>query len=52
MIYSFYMGKKGADHINHDAHLAGAIFGIVFTILAVPGTLAAFFAQLKDLSLF
>lgn len=51
-IYSFYMGRKGADHINHDAHLAGGIFGIIFTLVAVPGTLSNFFRQMADFSLF
>src|SRR6185436_16944432 len=26
----YYLGKKGGDNINHDAHLWGAIFGVVF----------------------
>lgn len=52
LVYSFYMGRKGADQINHDAHLAGGVFGILYTIIAVPGTLMAFFRQLADVSLF
>lgn len=31
--YSFYMAKKDADFIAHDAHFFGALFGIMFTIL-------------------
>ena len=34
--YSYYMGRKGQDNINHDAHFWGAIFGIVFTIAIRP----------------
>ncbi len=29
LIYETYMGKKGGDLIGHDAHVAGAIFGMV-----------------------
>lgn len=33
MVYSFYAAKKMQDNINHSAHITGAIFGIVLTIL-------------------
>lgn len=33
--YCIYMGKKGNDHINHDAHLWGALFGFACTLLLV-----------------
>lgn len=46
LVYSAYMGKKGADNIGHNAHFWGAIFGIIFTIIAVPGVLKNFFEQL------
>jgi membrane associated rhomboid family serine protease len=32
VIYSHYMGKKGGDNTNHDAHLLGAVFGFVFPL--------------------
>lgn len=50
--YSFYMGKKSSDNINHDAHLYGGLFGIFFTILIYPGVILHFFEQLKNLSFF
>ena len=31
--YSSYMDKRGMDNIGHNAHLTGAIYNIVFTIL-------------------
>ena len=33
VIYSFYAGRKGADNINHSAHLSGALFGLLFTAI-------------------
>lgn len=30
---SAYLSKRGQDNINHDAHLWGTIYGIVFTLL-------------------
>lgn len=31
--YSYYMSKKSADNINHDAHFIGAVFGILFPLV-------------------
>ncbi len=31
--YSQYMSRRNADHINHDAHFAGAVYGFVLPIL-------------------
>ena len=31
MVYSVYMSRRGGDNVNHDAHIWGAIFGVVFT---------------------
>jgi membrane associated rhomboid family serine protease len=46
--YSFYMGKKGADNINHDAHMWGAIFGFGFTIILKPSLFMHFVNSIKD----
>lgn len=46
LVYSFRMSKGSNDNINHDAHFWGAVFGIVFTILAVPSSFLRFFNQL------
>ncbi|MEI7472886.1 MAG: rhomboid family intramembrane serine protease [Chitinophagaceae bacterium] len=35
IVYCVYMGKKSSDHINHDAHLWGSLFGLVFTITLI-----------------
>ena len=44
--YEIYMGKRGNDNIGHDAHLWGAIFGLVFTIALKPGFALIFLQQL------
>jgi membrane associated rhomboid family serine protease len=36
LVYSYYMSKKGGDNINHDAHLWGAVYGVLFTIVIRP----------------
>ncbi len=46
LAYSSYMGKKDKDHINHDAHLWGAIYGIIFPILLDPSLINRFLYQL------
>jgi membrane associated rhomboid family serine protease len=33
LFYSWYMGKRDTDNINHDAHFTGALFGLLFPIL-------------------
>lgn len=44
--YTAYMAKRGGDFINHSAHLWGAIYGIIFTLLVEPGVLQHFVRQL------
>lgn len=34
LICSYYLDKRGGDNINHSAHIWGALFGIVFIIVA------------------
>lgn len=36
LAYSIYESKRGAGNINHQAHIAGAIWGILFMLLFVP----------------
>ncbi len=52
IIYSYYMGKKQIDNVNHDAHLYGGLFGIVFTIITIPQVVPHFFQRLLDLRIF
>lgn len=46
IIYEAYMSKRGRDNIGHDAHLWGAIFGLVFTIALNPAIAVTFLEQL------
>ncbi|MBN1767157.1 MAG: rhomboid family intramembrane serine protease [Prolixibacteraceae bacterium] len=46
LAYSFYMDKKNTDNIGHDAHLSGAIFGLLFPIILKPSLLSHFISQL------
>jgi len=51
VIYSWYQGRKSNDNINHDAHLYGAIFGVLFCAITVPGSIGGFFEQIKHFNL-
>lgn len=36
LIYSFLESKRARGKVNHDAHLAGSIAGILYVLVAVP----------------
>jgi len=48
LFYSAYMSRKGGDHVNHDAHFYGALFGVLFTIAVRPDVLEIFMNELKN----
>jgi len=39
LAYSVYESKRGAGNINHQAHIAGAIWGVLYMIIFVPNGL-------------
>jgi membrane associated rhomboid family serine protease len=39
LAYSLYASRFVRDHINHDAHLGGALTGIVFVLVSDPSAL-------------
>ncbi len=46
--YSWYQGKKSRDNINHDAHLFGALFGLLFCVVIYPASVGNFLRQVMD----
>lgn len=52
LIYSYMSAKKSRDGINHDAHLYGALFGIVFCIVIYPDSVRIFIEQMMDWKIF
>ena len=56
IVYCVYMGKKGGDNVNHDAHLWGSLFGLAFTLILIfalqPDLFTQIIEKLKQPSLF
>lgn len=46
LVYCMYMSKNSRDHINHDAHFFGALTGLIFTVIFVPGIIPYFIEKL------
>ena len=44
--YSVWADRNAHDNINHSAHLAGAAYGVMFTVAMEPGVLASFLSRL------
>ena len=42
LAYCYFASKKAADSINHEAHLWGALAGLILTIILVPDILPDF----------
>jgi membrane associated rhomboid family serine protease len=46
LVYEVYMSKRAKDNIGHDAHLWGAVYGIIYTIALRPSLVIAFLEKL------
>jgi membrane associated rhomboid family serine protease len=52
LVYSYFQGRKANDNINHDAHLYGALFGLLFCIVMYPPSIGNFFEQITGWEMF
>lgn len=52
IMWSYYNGKKSNDNINHEAHLYGALFGIVFCGVLFPASIPNFLEQIAQWRMF
>ncbi len=50
--YSYWQSKNEGTGINHDAHLYGALYGIVFGIIIYPESAGGFIEQILRYRLF
>lgn len=46
--YSIWMDRQGGDNVNHSAHLWGAVYGMLFTVMLEPRVATTFVARLLD----
>jgi len=46
VVYSVVMDRRRADNVNHSAHLWGAAYGMLFTIVMEPRVFGRFFQLL------
>ncbi len=44
--YSIWMDRRGTDNVNHSAHLWGAAYGVLFTVMMEPRVASTFLARL------
>jgi membrane associated rhomboid family serine protease len=47
LAYSYYMGRRRGDNINHDAHFYGALYGVVLLLALMPTAAPAFIEQIS-----
>jgi membrane associated rhomboid family serine protease len=46
--YSWYSSRQARGRINHDAHLGGALFGLLFVLVTDPAAVSQLFAWLQS----
>ncbi|MEJ0039343.1 MAG: rhomboid family intramembrane serine protease [Gammaproteobacteria bacterium] len=49
LIYSWWQARQNGGRVNHDAHLGGAIVGLLFVLVTDPEAFARFFQVLPYL---
>ncbi|HEX9958633.1 MAG TPA: rhomboid family intramembrane serine protease [Fibrella sp.] len=48
LAYSYYSARRGDSGINHDAHLYGSLFGLLFMAIAYPPAIPGFVEQVTQ----
>jgi membrane associated rhomboid family serine protease len=48
VVYSITMDKRGSDNVNHSAHLWGAAYGVIVTLLVEPSVFGHFINELAQ----
>jgi membrane associated rhomboid family serine protease len=46
LLFTVYMARQSTDRIAHEAHFFGALFGILFTTVLIPGIWQYFFQEI------
>jgi len=46
--YSVWMDRRGGDNVNHSAHLWGAGYGLLFTVMMEPRIVGSFLQRLSS----
>lgn len=46
--YSFWAERQGQDNVNHNAHLSGAAYGVLFMLLMEPRVAGVFLQELAN----
>ena len=47
LAYSWYMGRRRGDNVNHDAHFYGALYGVILLLILMPAAGTLFFQQIS-----
>ena len=50
--YSIWSARRQGSHVNHSAHLWGALYGVVVTILVNPAVIGYFLSQIQHIPFF
>ncbi len=46
--YSVWSSRNASDNVNHEAHLWGGLYGVLYCIVVCPGSLSYFLNQLQQ----
>ncbi len=49
LVYSSWASKTRNDGIDHSAHFYGAVFGMVFTVIAYPEVIQIFLSEMSQI---